>query len=466
MTISEKSIIDPEQPKPGIPIKKSTLGVIALLLLVGTFLTALLLQGGTAPAQQQPTAEKPAASSPTSGNASSIDDEAKTAAEAIARERRKQTGVESPAQAPIQSTGQAQAPSAAASSPAVQPNASKSPVPPNLKRDNQDAALYERAFSKASGGAGAGQSGAANRNDRDVESEAQARGSKSLAMDLDAPAGSNNGLPAFAGQDVGRNVATALLNSTTPAKVQPASASVQMNLDGELAALRNAQRPNQAGTGNKAWLNEYAGESGSKKSNDAIQSYPVKSKFTLLQGKVIPAALGRKINSDLPGEIVAYTTVDVYDSLGYGALLIPKGSVLVGRYNSEIKLGQERVLFAFQRLILPNGRSFDLPTAQGSDMAGASGVEGDVNNHFFKMFASSFFVAYVADKVATPSNVTVIGAGGTTSPAGQVLVDVSRSILERNKTIQPTITIEQGTMINVEVKRDMEFTGPYTRSRN
>ncbi len=128
-------------------------------------------------------------------------------------------------------------------------------------------------------------------------------------------------------------------------------------------------------------------------------------------------------------------------------------------------MGQERVLFAFQRLIMPNGEGFDLPAAQGSDLAGASGITGDVDNHFFQMFVSSLFIAWTADKVAQPSNVNIYGGQAPQSPAGEVLVDVAKTVLERQKNIPPTITVDQGTRINIEVKQDMEFSGPYMRSR-
>ena len=183
----------------------------------------------------------------------------------------------------------------------------------------------------------------------------------------------------------------------------------------------------------------------------------------LHQGKVIPAVLGRAINSDLPGRLTAYTTLDIYDSLGKGQLLIPKGSVLDGQYDSDVKVGQARILFAFERLILPDGTSFDLPPAPGSDLRGAAGLDGDVNNHFFKMFASSFFIAVLADQTTTPTGTNIGSQGAIKGAAGEVLVDVSKTILDRNKVIPPTITVKQGVRINVEVVSDMVFPRAYSR---
>lgn len=188
---------------------------------------------------------------------------------------------------------------------------------------------------------------------------------------------------------------------------------------------------------------------------------PGQEKFTLSEGRVIPAALGRDLNSDLPGEVVAYSTVDVYDSLIGTVPLIPKGSALVGKYGSGLRMGQERLLFAFHRLILPDGRAVDLPHATGMDVSGASGISGDIDNHIFKMFASSFLVAWMAKGVENPETATANATGaagnGARSAAGQVMVDVSRVVLDRYKAIPPTIVVPAGTRINVQVMQDISL---------
>jgi hypothetical protein len=77
--------------------------------------------------------------------------------------------------------------------------------------------------------------------------------------------------------------------------------------------------------------------------------------------------------SDSPGIVTAMVSMDVYDSRTARTLLLPKGARLVGRYNDDVTAGHERLQFAFTRLILPDGASFDLPGAIGSDAAGQGG---------------------------------------------------------------------------------------------
>lgn len=252
-----------------------------------------------------------------------------------------------------------------------------------------------------------------------------------------------------------------------PSGVPSAGTSQTAALQGGLASndpyLRAAMSSLQGGgkppvDANRIWLEEL----GQSKSTEAVRPTHIVTGRTLTQGKVIPAILLRNLNSDLPGEVVASTSVDVYDSLTGRYKLIPKGATLVGRYSSGIAMGQERLMFAFTRLILPNGISFNLPAAQGMDVGGQSGVTGDVNNHFFKMFASSFLVAYLADKAESTTSRPVssglsAGSSGAQTAAGQVLVDTSRAVLQRYQNIPPTITIEAGARINVQIVRDMEF---------
>lgn len=216
------------------------------------------------------------------------------------------------------------------------------------------------------------------------------------------------------------------------------------------------------------WL---AGQ-GSASESPILTAKQAPSKNMILQGTVLPAVLITEINSDLPGQLTAQITMDVYDSIRGDHLLIPKGSRLVGQYNNDIRLGQERVMAAFKRLILPNGTYVDLQGMSISDAQGQSGVTGDVDNHFWKMFGPSLFsagLAYLFQRNQGDSNTTVNVYGssqqGFTSAAGQILVDTSKKITDRTANIPPTITIKQGYKFNVIASRDIVMS-PYVRNSN
>jgi Type IV secretory pathway, VirB10 components len=71
---------------------------------------------------------------------------------------------------------------------------------------------------------------------------------------------------------------------------------------------------------------------------------PPASPYLLQAGSVIPAALITGIRSDLPGQITAQVTQNVYDSPTGSLLLIPQGTRLVGAYDDSVTVGQRRVL--------------------------------------------------------------------------------------------------------------------------
>ncbi len=190
---------------------------------------------------------------------------------------------------------------------------------------------------------------------------------------------------------------------------------------------------------------------------------PVKYDGRLLirQGKYIPAAFLTAINSDLPGDISAIVTENVYDSVGGDTLLIPKGSMLLATYGNDILIGQERILINFNRLVLPNGSYVDLGAMNGIDAIGQSGSSAAVNNHFLKQFGAGLIGAVVAwgvDK-STASNITINTSNNSqtdlTTSSGKVIKELTDRILERYKNLKPTLTVAPGEKIRLFVGRDI-----------
>ena len=124
-------------------------------------------------------------------------------------------------------------------------------------------------------------------------------------------------------------------------------------------------------------------------SRTAGQKYEVKT------GAVIPGIMVTGINSDLPGNIIAQVSQNVFDTATGRQLLIPQGAKLFGVYDSRVIYGQERVLVAWNRLVFPDGSAVTLGAIPGSDMAGNAGYTDEVNNHYLRIFGSAVFMSMV-----------------------------------------------------------------------
>ena len=104
---------------------------------------------------------------------------------------------------------------------------------------------------------------------------------------------------------------------------------------------------------------------------------------------MIPAALITGIRSDLPGQITAQVTENIYDSPTGRILLVPQGTRLIGQYDNGVGFGQRRILLAWNRLIMPNGRSIVLERQPGADAEGYAGLEDGVDHHWGELFKAA-----------------------------------------------------------------------------
>jgi type IV secretion system protein VirB10 len=175
---------------------------------------------------------------------------------------------------------------------------------------------------------------------------------------------------------------------------------------------------------------------------------------TIVQGDVIPAILETALNSDLPGYARAMVTRDVRGFDGT-KVLVPRGSRLIGEYNSGMALGQSRAFVIWTRLIRPDGATIDL-SSPATDSLGRGGLDGKVDRHFFQRFGGAILLSLLnigAGAVADSSDTTVVIAGAR---AG---TDAATSAFASNSNIGPTVTVPQGTPLRVFVSQDLDFSG-------
>jgi len=198
---------------------------------------------------------------------------------------------------------------------------------------------------------------------------------------------------------------------------------------------------------------------------------PAGSPYTLRAGTVIPGLLLTGINSDLPGDLVAQVSRDVYDSHTQRLLLIPKGARLVGTYDNQVVVGEDRLLVAWTRLIFPDGRSLRLPGLALKDVQGQSGAKDQVDTHWRRAFGRALLLSAISAGVqlSQPQQTSPFAAPSAGQVAagalGQELSNVALEILRRGMDVPPTITIRQAQPFNVFLNGDLVFDRPYEEER-
>ena len=186
-----------------------------------------------------------------------------------------------------------------------------------------------------------------------------------------------------------------------------------------------------------------------------------RSETELKAGTVIRASLLTGINSDLPGQIIAQATRNIWDTVNGEYILIPQGTRLIGRYDSGISFGQKRLLVAWSRIIYPNGQSLRLNGMQGYDQAGQSGFKDRVNNYYGKVFGSALLFSVVSAGVSkvdenTDRDPSVFSTESAfREEMAKQISRLSNKYLDAALNIAPTLNIRQGYVMNVMVDKDI-----------
>ncbi|WP_259650466.1 TrbI/VirB10 family protein [Roseobacter sp. OBYS 0001] len=177
--------------------------------------------------------------------------------------------------------------------------------------------------------------------------------------------------------------------------------------------------------------------------------------YVLQAGSIIPAALVTGIRSDVPGQIVAQVTQNIYDSPSGRYLLQPQGSRLIGEYDNGVGFGQHRILLVWTRTILPDGQSIVLERQPGADSTGYAGLEDGVDHHWGGVLRAALLSTLLnigAELGADDDNpmATAIRDGGL-----DTIGDAGREIVCRQNDISPTLMIWPGFPVRVIVTRDL-----------
>ncbi|MGY4197297.1 TrbI/VirB10 family protein [Bradyrhizobium sp. USDA 4520] len=250
---------------------------------------------------------------------------------------------------------------------------------------------------------------------------------------------------------------TARLFSTTgnrpPASVTPASTDVAAPPMPNLTNLGLAPQPATptAQDRQNAFLNAAVDRKTVAPDRVAAPASP----YVLQAGAVISAALITGIRSDLPGQITAQVTENIYDSPTGRILLVPQGTRVIGQYDNNVQFGQSRVLLVWNRLIFPNGRSIVLERQPGADAEGYAGLQDGVDYHWWDLAKAAGLstLLSVGSELAVDDDDRLLRAirnGGQ-----DTINDAGQQIIRRQLNVPPTLTIRPGFPVRVIVTRDL-----------
>ena len=253
-----------------------------------------------------------------------------------------------------------------------------------------------------------------------------------------------------------------------------------------------ALRPDQEADANRRFL---AG-AGHQDFDIARASKNFRTDALVAQGTMIQGVLETAIQSDLPGNVRAITSEDVYSFDGR-RVLIPAGTRLIGEYRSGLARGQTRVFVVWTRMLRADGVSVSLGSI-GTDPLGRAGVGGEVDNHSVERFGSAILLTlvgggaqYIAGlgqqrnfndynagsgtiQVVDPATgrVTILqqtnnqsvdqyGRQIASQTVAQSLTQLANEALRDSINIPPTVHVDQGTKISIFVRRDLDFSAFY-----
>jgi type IV secretion system protein VirB10 len=186
---------------------------------------------------------------------------------------------------------------------------------------------------------------------------------------------------------------------------------------------------------------------------------PPRSRYEIQSGHVIPAALLTALNSDLPGRVIAQVTAPVYDSVTGDHLLIPQGARLIGAYESGTRYGDNRLLLAWNRLILPNGWSINLRDMNATDAEGVSGLRDRTDNHLDRLAGAiglSAIISVIANESEDEDDEGSLSQS-VGDAAAQQAAQTGARIVDRELSARPTLRVRAGAPVRVLVMRDIQL---------
>lgn len=181
--------------------------------------------------------------------------------------------------------------------------------------------------------------------------------------------------------------------------------------------------------------------------------------YIIAMGASIPCILETAISSDQQGFTSCIVSRDILSDNGR-VVLLDKGTQIVGEYRAGLKKGQNRLFVLWNRAKTPSGVIITL-ASPATDSLGRSGVDGDIDNHWFERIGSALLVSIVRDATNYAKGRLSKSQDKDDSETASSGQNIANILTENYANIPPTLSKNQGEMVNVFVARDLDFSSVY-----
>ena len=186
--------------------------------------------------------------------------------------------------------------------------------------------------------------------------------------------------------------------------------------------------------------------------------------YVLAKGTNILCTLDTQIITTRAGFTRCVITRDIYSANGKVLLLLEKGSRIIGEQTAAMLQGQARVGILWNEVTTPQGVIVRLASPAAGQL-GAAGIGARVKYHFWQRFGGAIMISLIGDLGDSYANRQNSGDGQRISfeNSSEAAQDMATEALKNSITSPPTAYINHGTLINIMVARDVDFSGVYER---
>ena len=222
---------------------------------------------------------------------------------------------------------------------------------------------------------------------------------------------------------------------------------------GQVNGGANAPQPTTTGS--------FSGSLASTKTPPAKASLIGNRSLMLAKGALIPCVLDTAVVSSVSSMVRCHTPKNIFSEDGK-VVLFEAGSQIKGEFSSSaLKTGSKRLYILWSRIDTPLGIKIDLESP-GADQLGRGGLDGDIDKHWGERIGSAFLLSFVQDAIAYAATRggNQYGPGvyqNTTNTGNQMATEVLKDTI----AIPPTLSINQGELVNIFVARDLDFSDVY-----